>query len=50
MKNLKKLTYTVKRILSEQGIDVKEWGIKKETATEYIIVNRITGEEKVIEK
>lgn len=50
MKNLKKPNYTIKRILSEEGIDAKEWGVRRETSTKYIIVNRQTGEEKVIEK
>lgn len=50
MKNLKKLTYDLKRIMSEKNINLKEWGIKAENAETWTIANKITGEERVIEK
>lgn len=46
MKNLKKLTYDLKRL----GYDPKEWGIKSENADTWTIANRKTGEEKVVDK
>ena len=49
MKNIKKLTYSIK-VKLPQDFPVKEWGIKSETATEWIIVNRKTGEEKTVDK
>ena len=47
MKNLKKITYAIKRKID---IDPKEWGIKSENASQWVIVNRKTGEEKVVMK
>ena len=47
MKNLKKITYDIKR---KVDINPKEWGIKYEDAEKWIIVNRETGEEKEVEK
>lgn len=48
MKNLKKLTYSIKIRIPE--INPKEWGIKSEDSTRWVIVNRKTGEEKTVEK
>ena len=50
MKNLKKPTYDLKRILSAQNLNPKEWGIKSENAETWTIANRKTGEEKVVDK
>ena len=49
MKNIKKLTYAIKIRLPED-FNIKEWGIKSEDATCWVIVNRKTGEIKVIDK
>lgn len=49
MKNLKKITYSIK-IKLPKNFNVKEWGIKSEDANSWVIVNRKTGEEKVVEK
>jgi len=48
MKNLKKITYAIKIRIPD--INPKDWGIKSENAYSWVIVNRKTGEEKVIEK
>lgn len=50
MKNIKKPTYDLKRILSARNMKPKDWGIKYEDSTKWIIVNRNTGEEQEIEK
>lgn len=48
MKNLKKLTYAIKIRLPE--LNHKEWGIKSEDASSWVIVNKQTGEEKTVLK
>lgn len=48
MKNLKKITYAIKIRIPD--ITPKDWGIKSENAYSWVIVNRKTGEEKVIDK
>lgn len=50
MKNLKKLTFLHKQLLSKKKLDPKEWGLKSETNDQIVIVNRETGEEKVLNK
>lgn len=47
MKNLKKITYAIKQRVD---INPKEWGIKSETSNHWVIVNRKTGEERIVEK
>ena len=49
MKNLRKLTYSIKVKLPE-NFPMKEWGIRSETADSWTIENRKTGEIKVIGK
>ena len=49
MKNLKKLTYDLKRLLSEE-INIKERGIKSEDSEKWIIANKTTGEERIVPK
>lgn len=50
MKNLKKLTYTAKRLLSAEGEDVTKWAIKHEDSYKFVLVNKETGEERELEK
>lgn len=49
MKNTKKPTYQLKRLLDAQGLNPNDWRIVKETADKYVIINS-NGETKEVEK
>lgn len=44
MKKLKKLTREQKKIISDQGLDPKEFLSERDTPEVFIFVNRTTGE------
>lgn len=50
MKQGKRLTYQVKKIISAMGFDVNDWLIKMEEKDSYVIINKRTKEIKTIEK
>lgn len=50
MKQGKRLTYQVKKLISAMGLDVNDWLIKMEDRDSYIIINKQTKETKTIEK
>lgn len=50
MKQLKKLNYYNKRIVSAAGLNPKEWGLVSENNESITIMHRETNETKVLRK
>lgn len=51
MKQPKKLTYNLKRKLSDMRYkDINAWALKSENATSWVIINKVTLEERLINK
>lgn len=49
MKNLKKLTRTMKEVLSKNGLVPEQWGLVRGTNDVFIVQHRKTGEQKYFE-
>lgn len=49
MKNLKKLTRSMKEILTKEGLNPEEWGLVKGTNDVFIVQHRETGKQKYFE-
>lgn len=49
MKQGKKLTYEQKKKVSNKGLDPNEWMMVKTSLTEYVLINKKTGEQTVVE-
>lgn len=50
MKQPKKLTYKQKKILSENGINPKDYSFLEDWQTKIVVINKVTGAKKAVSK